>query len=271
MKKSLFLFTALLLLTTTAFGQKRHKKKKAKENESSIYVSGLLNIDTEEFIVEQQFYLRTFTVSMSTDSAEINYTIPRNISNFGFTLQKIDPNKTYQEISLTRLTFSREDYLNTTTRTDVNGTRIGIEVAGGLTNSIWDIQTRYEFGKNILDDKIINFGIGIASEPSFLYSNIDFKLSGHFPLKTIRTRLHLTAVPVVSFNITENFALGIKVIPNIFNIEWNWSRSENPSLTERQRVTSDFNTTFFNNNIATNIIARFRIQSGEGKKKGKSK
>ena len=269
MKKLLFLFTALLLLTSTVFGQRKHKKKKAKENESNLFVSGLLNIDSEEFIIDQSIeeFVEFNGVDTLINVINRSFTIPRNRISIGFSLQNLNTNNTYQEISLTRLTFTKRENLITNTS---QSTTI---ITSGLSNKIWDIQARYAFGKYFLSDNKnkINIGAAIAAEPSFIYSEIDTKVSSLFPLNRYRTRLNLTIIPSALFNITDNFAIGIKVIPNIFHIEWNRERLDNPILTERQRISNDFETTFFNNNVATNIIARFRIQSGEGKKRGKSK
>ena len=264
MKKSLLLFIALLLLTSTAYGQKRNKKKKAKENESSIFVSSLLNIDSEEFNITQirEEFVEVNGMDTLINTANISYTIPRNNFSLGLSF-KILKNSTYQEISLTKFSYTKRDNLST-------NTALGSTVlVNGFSNNVWDIQARYEFGNYFLANKNtrINIGVAIATEPSFIYSSIDPVVSNQFPLKTSRTRLHLTLIPVASFKITNNFSLGIKVIPNIFNIDWNRSRIEDPTLTPRQRVSNDFETTFFNNNLATNIIARFRIQSGDGKKK----
>jgi len=250
MKKSIFLFLAIIIFSTSSFSQRKSKSKKSEE--SKTYVSALLNVDSEEIILQQDFFR-----SSNQSTSIITELLPRTKLSLGFTLQRVNANNTFQEISLTKLNFSESDY---ETRTILfNG---DILVTNGSTNATWDIIARYEYGKYLLSsNNKINIGFSIAASPSFLFSSLVPKVSTQFPVRTYMTNLNLTLVPTISFDITDNFALALKVIPNIFNIEWNRQRIEDPKLSS-----------FFDSGITTNIIARYRIGkqcNTEGKSKKK--
>jgi len=267
MKKSIFLFLAIIIFSTSSFSQRKSKSKKSEE--SKTYVSALINIDPEEFEIEQ-----TVFSSFAGDSARTVHTsiFPRNITSIGFSIQIVKRNKTYQELSLTKLAYTEVENQLEFIDDNVNAPRDST-IFRGETNAIWDIKARYEFGKYFLpDNNKLNIGLSIAAAPGFLASSFDPKISTLFPLKTFRTNLNLTVAPTVIFDITDNLALALKVIPNVFNIEWNRQRIENPALTERQKVTNDFESSFFDSGIITNIIARYRIGTqSDSEDKGKKK
>lgn len=260
MKKLTLFFFTILFLSTALIGQN------TKSNKSTTHISIFVNYTPEDIIFSESrssFFNETLTESTNITTQEK--------FNIGLSIQNIYSNKSYREFSLTRLSFSNEDELRTNTTSD--GTNTNIEILRGVNFTQWDINTRVEFGKYFFSNKNdkINIGLAIATEPIFLYSNSIPKISNSFPIRTIKARLHLTLIPIASYNITDNFALAAKVVPNIFNVDWNRVRVENPILTRKQRANNDFSSSFFNDNVAFNLIAKFRIHSKEEKRGSKYK
>ena len=252
MKKIVFLILPLVLICTSIFAQ----KKQAKEN--SIYISSILNFDSEEFVVN---WSRSFTFQGSPVIQGIEYIliVPRSKSNIGFSFQKISSSNIYREISLTRLSYSKRN--NLFIRTSINSTNTSTQ-RNERNSTLWDIGTRFEFGKYFITDKNnkINIGAAFAAEPSFILSNATLFSTDPIFIKTERIRAQISFVPVVAYNITPNFALAIKFVPNIFNLEWNRTAEYDQDSIEKN-ITNEIETSFFKNNLVTNIIARYRIQS----------
>ena len=264
MKNKLLLISSLFIFCTSLFGQSETEK------DNTTFISSLLNIDTENFTVSQT--LSSFSeITMTSSTNSTTYTLPRKKISIGFSLQKLNSNNTFYEVSLTRLIFSKSDEI--TFNTIFDGQNTNDEITTGGNFKLLDINTRLEFGKYFYthNSNKINIGVAIAAEPSFIFSNIDPKISNAFPIKSFRARLHLTLIPVASYNITDNFALALKFAPNVFNLDWNWTRTENPILTFRQRIDNDFSSSFFNDNVAFNLIAKFKIHSKEETKRSKYK
>ena len=80
MKKLLFICLTFTLFSSSVFAQRNSKSKKSKD--SKIYLSALLNIDTEEIEIEQKAF--NSSDQMTTIYNDI---IPRNKLNLGFSFQ----------------------------------------------------------------------------------------------------------------------------------------------------------------------------------------
>lgn len=208
----------------------------------------------------------TFTIEGGTlTEYESNTTIlsPSQLISIGGSIQFVNKESIFQELALTKFSFTKSSFLNDVYVIDDMGNpqfayAIGAEERTGA------FAFRYELGKYFGDAKYDNlrFGVAVSMEPSlYTYKRTPYD-SGDFPFRGRIFALETALIPVAAIRFSKKVSLDLKVIPNITIASFGTIKVENPILTKDQQVASrNFETPALN--VAYSILLRYQIQEAK--------
>jgi hypothetical protein len=208
----------------------------------------------------------TFTIEEGTITEyESNTTIlsPSQLISIGGSIQFVNKESIFQELALTKFSFSKSSFLNEVYVIDDMGYPqfayvIGAEERTGA------FAFRYELGKYFGDPRydILRFGIAVSVEPSlYTYKRTPYD-SGGFPFRGRIFALETSLVPVAAIRFSKKVSLDLKVIPNIMVASFGSIKVENPILTKDQQVgTRNFEAPALS--MAYSILLRYQIQEAK--------
>jgi|GEM_PF-1828679 len=163
---------------------------------------------------------------------------PSNLIGLGASFQIWNENGLFQDISLTRLSFTQSSYQMLASIVDDEGETIPNYSLGVKSRSA-TFGLRYEvgkyFGERRRDYPNFRFGLSAGLETSFYrHSMIPYRLftpstEGHM------FTVDLNLIPVLSFQPTKRLMIDAKVIPNFLIADLGTIKMNDPSLPEEQR------------------------------------
>ncbi|MEL7221286.1 MAG: hypothetical protein AAGJ93_08205, partial [Bacteroidota bacterium] len=187
--------------------------------------------------------------------------IPSQLMGVGASLQVFSPNGLFQDLSLTKLSFSksiyRDEYFITNPAGDTQ------YIVDGYEERTAAFAMRYEvgkfFGKKRRRGDILRFGLAGSLEPSFYTYRRTPLGPANFPLNARVFTLELSVVPVVSAQLSKKLSLDFKLIPNVLFADYGYFKIENPILTEEQKKV-DVEYDLPEVNLAFSVLLRYQIQ-----------
>jgi len=188
---------------------------------------------------------------------------PSQLISIGGSIQFVNKESIFQELALTKFSFTKSSFLNEVYVIDDMGFpqfayAIGAEERTGA------FAFRYELGKYFGDPRydILRFGIAVSVEPSlYTYKRTPYD-SGGFPFRGRIFALETSLVPVAAIRFSKKVSLDLKIIPNIMVASFGSIKVENPILTKDQQVgTRNFEAPALS--MAYSILLRYQIQEAK--------
>lgn len=206
--------------------------------------------------------------SLFVERTKTNH-LPSQLLGVGASLQVFNANGVFQELSLTKLSFSKANYQDEYFFTNPNGD-LQYSISG-YEEKAAAFAMRYEigkyFGKTRRRGNAIRFGISGALEPSFYtYRRTAFS-SAMFPVKGRIFTLDLAVIPIITTKLSKKLSLDFKCIPNILFADFGSLREENPILTEEQKKgVLEYDLPEIN--VAFSVLLRYQLQEHKKRRGG---
>jgi hypothetical protein len=158
--------------------------------------------------------------------------------SLGSSIQIVNEDRLYHEISLTRLALQTDEQFVTYAYygSSIKGPRI--ETERGVERRSFATGLRYELGRYLKHKRKrspFRFALGLAVETSYFYDRIIPLGSVGFPWRASLLTTELAIVPTLGLRLSDKVFLETKLIPNLLLAKWDGVRLENPILTSRQR------------------------------------
>lgn len=281
MNKLLMIFLCSLLLPATIFAQKSKKKPY-----STIHVSTTLNfypnLEPYTFFntfssTDDDLILNFLTSNSGTFVIEEEQTLiidrtrvnvfPTQLFSVGASVQISNDNSFFHEISLTRLSLVKSEFLTNFTFDDAMSNPV--TVSNGYKQNASAFGFRYEYGKFFGDPKYasVRFGISGAIEPSvYFYRRTPFS-SREFPIKASIYRAYISLIPMLSFKMSDKISVDLKIIPNMLVADHENVKDENPVLLERNQIgTRTYNLPEID--MAFSLLVKYIIKEPKRRQRG---
>lgn len=233
MKKILIVLTCFLVSFSVFSQSRKHKNK-----EKTVNVSTTFNYYPElpaysffdEFESDQDQLLLLFINRNSgtfiltendplTIAREDRYHIPTHSFGVGASVQVINSNRWFHELSLTKLAVSKSSQTIHYSWKDTLDRTVGFVSGYDLKSSAFGF--RYELGKYFGKRKKakVRFGLSASVEPSFyFFKRIPYAIS-EFPLKANVFTIEMAVIPSLSVKVAKKVTVEFKVVPNVLMAE----------------------------------------------------
>ncbi len=264
----------LTLFTISAFAQNRDRSK-----EKTIKVATTLNYYSaqepykfpHEYTVTRSNLILNFITAnqgrfMIGDPEELEVYrelenhFPSQFVNIGASVQVVNGNNLFHEISLTRFSISKSAFIENFWFRDTIGDQQRISFGYEQKSAAFGF--RYEFGKYFGHRKSkVHFGLSGSFEPSLFFYKWDPKTSQDFPIKGAIFNFEMAVIPSLSAKLSKKLTLDLKVIPNILIADFESIRELNPEFTETQQLENDFREYELPEfNVAFSVLLRYQIK-----------
>ena len=227
--------TLVIIISLMAYFQNDlHAQKNRKSKYNAIYVSTGLNYfpfsspyhfsnQTDAFLskdLDLTFETPnsgTFTIDDGEAvlfAREHTSRFPTQLWSLGVGLQIVQPNSLFHEFSLTKVTSNKSDALIQIEIIDTLGAVRNTSFSGQVDKNT-AVAFRYEIGKYFGHEKTsVKFGLSLAIEPSiYTYKKTPYSIRD-FSLKARILNLHVSAIPMLRFALSDKVILECKVVPN---------------------------------------------------------
>ena len=283
MKKQLITLLFLTLLPLILFSQTKKKWRYKTVNISTTFnyypsiepysTFGSYEQDNEDLIL---FFLTrtsgTFVIEegdpLIIDKERTNH-IPTQLLGVGASLQVINENNTFHELSLTKLSLIKSDYRIDYSTIDSTGQKI-LLYQYGETQRLAAFAFRYEFGRYFGRKKsAVKFGLSGSIEPSlYLYKRVPYFFD--YSSKGNLFTLDVALIPMVAIQFSKKLSLDLKIIPNLLIADYGSIQVSNPYLIPKQaKGLRDYDLPEID--LAFSILLRYQIQKAEKRRKRRSK
>jgi hypothetical protein len=190
------------------------------------------------------------------------YDPPSNLIGLGASFQIWNENGLFQDISLTRLSFTQSAHSLLISVVDDEGDVVQIHQQG-IEERSGAIGLRYEigkyFGERRRDYPNFRFGLSTGLETSF-YAHRTTSLSpGLLSARGNMLTIDISLIPVLSFQPTKRLMIDAKVIPNVLIADFGSIQLADPSLPESDRRANrkyDLPVT----NVSASLMVRYVIK-----------
>lgn len=196
---------------------------------------------------------------------DYNYELHSPQLGAGMSMQWVNEDEVFHELSLTRLSFGKSSYRRDFIYTDSLSNRI--PVTTGFEQSSFILAFRYEYGKYFGDPRRsgLRFGLSGGLEPTLYSYNFTPLSSAQFPLQARIMTLELSISPMVEARLSKRAFLDLKLTPNILLADFGSVRVENPILTQdQQKLSRTYDPPEIN--LAASVVLRYVIKE---RKRGK--
>lgn len=189
----------------------------------------------------------------------IDNTSPWPIIGLGASVQIEHGKKHFQEISLTKLLFSKSSRQTTWVLPDsLEGLTI---IPAGFDQRTFAFGFRYEFGKYFKKRKKAKtyFGLTGGLETSMYFYKRTPKTSREYPIKENLVTVEASVIPMLRSEISKKVSIEFKLIPNFLVGEFGSFETQNPTLTERQQTqTREYSLPHIN--LAFSAMVKYKIK-----------
>jgi len=282
MKKSMILYLLFFMLPILCFSQSRKKKT---GNRISITTTINYFPNTIPYQLSNNFDLErpdrieldyttsssgTFVIVESgprRTERENNIKIPIPSLGFGMSVQILNEDNLFHEISLTKLTFSKSSYDIFYNFEDTTSQLVREPVTGYEEKS-FAFGLRYELGRYFNRSKKakVRFGLSGAIAPSFYTYKRQPITSRSYPIKARLFAFDIALIPMLSAKLSKTAAIDFKLISSMLLGESGTVTQQNPALSINQQAGSrDFDFPEFN--IAFSLGLRYNLNDPKKRKR----
>ena len=181
------------------------------------------------------------SVIESFEKEDINYI------NLGVGYRIMNEKNRFQEFSLIQLTFHKDDQIKLL---EVDGSQVQEPGSGNLTKEV-NLRLRWAYGMyfSLNNSDKIKPGISVGVDPVWNYYRDTPKTSAGFPLTFHQVGFDLRIIPATTFQLSSRLQLQLAFPVGLLVNRWNFSKLENPILTEELRSQSSFESELGFNNM----------------------
>lgn len=250
MKKLFFISLLFVLLSQSSFSQREKKPLGTVINASATFnyypTTHSFSFSTSYLTYDDDIILTFLTSSSGTfvieedDPLLINREnrsdFPSQLLGIGASIQIIEKNSLFHEISLTKLSFAKSSYLvDLSFRDSLNKL---YQIRRGFKQNSSAVGIRYEIGTYFGKNRSAKFRFGLSGgiETSFYsYKRTPLALSASsgFPMRAKFFTLDFAIIPMASVKLSKRLALDFKIISNLLVGDFGSVKEENPSQTKR--------------------------------------
>lgn len=183
----------------------------------------------------------------------VTYNLKSQFS-FGFSLEKLKGDK-YQHFEIPNILFKKDEDLELN---EIAGQMITEPTRGSRKNAL-HFSFRYSAGKYLIGKEDLKVGLALGIQWYTDWIKTTPKTSASFPVSIYNTGIAFQVIPKAIYQFKKDLFLEFILAPNLLDLNYKRKKTDNPLLTEKQRINANFSLRDFGKNLNFSVGIKYFI------------